>query len=180
MPGRPPWKKPDPIADGLHCLNCSDRVARLPLLTKLQDNAEGIPVMATVRDISVREAAETHLAQTEAKYRGLLEAAPDAMMVVDQDGNIVRFNIRAEARFGYSRNELFGQNVATIIPEGFAEHLIADGLRSAAEPLARQIGMGIDLCGRRKDGSDFPIEIILSPLHSDEGILVTTAIRDCW
>ena len=65
-----------------------------------------------------------------------------------------------------------------IIPEGFAERLIADGTRTAAEALAQQIGTGIELTGRRKDGSEFPIEIMLSPLESAEGILVTAAIRD--
>jgi PAS domain S-box-containing protein len=142
------------------------------------DSAEGILVTAAIRDISVRKEAEAHLARTEARYRGLLEAAPDAMVVVNQDGEIVLLNIRAEAQFGYSRDELLGQKVATIIPEGFAERLIADGLRSAAEALAQQIGMGIELYGRRKNGSDFPIEIMLSPLDSAEGILVTAAIRD--
>ena len=77
-----------------------------------------------------------------------------------------------------SRDELVGQKVKNIIPEGFAERLIADGTRSAAEALAQQIGTGIELIGRRKDGSEFPIEIMLSPLESAEGILVTAAIRD--
>jgi PAS domain S-box-containing protein len=139
---------------------------------------EGILVSATMRDITARKKAEEHLAQTEARYRGLLEAAPDAMVVVNQDGEIVLLNIRAEAQFGYPRDELLGQKVTTIIPEGFAERLIADGLRSAADALAQQIGMGIELNGRRKDGTDFPIEIMLSPLDSAEGILVTAAIRD--
>jgi PAS domain S-box-containing protein len=142
------------------------------------DSAEGILVIAAIRDISVRKGAEAHLAQAEARYRGLLEAAPDAMVVVDQAGDIVLLNIRAEAQFGYSRDELLGQKVTTILPEGFADRLIADGLRSAAEALAQQIGMGIELYGRRKDGSDFPMEIMLSPLDSAEGILVTAAIRD--
>ena len=71
-----------------------------------------------------------------------------------------------------------GQKVKNIIPEGFAERLIADGTRTAAEALAQQIGTGIELIGRRKDGSEFPIEIMLSPLESAEGILVTAAIRD--
>ena len=70
------------------------------------------------------------------------------------------------------------QKVKNIIPEGFAERMIADGTRSAAEALAQQIGTGIELIGRRKDGSEFPIEIMLSPLESAEGILVTAAIRD--
>ena len=114
----------------------------------------------------------------EARYLGLLEAAPDAMLVVDQAGKIVLLNVHAEKQFGYRRDELLAQDVTVIIPEGFAERLIADGSRSAAAALAQQIGTGIELHGRRKDGSDFPIEIMLSPLQSQEGVLITAAIRN--
>ena len=112
------------------------------------------------------------------KYRGLLEAAPDAMVVVNQGGEIVLLNLQAEKQFGYRRDELIGQQVTNIIPEGFAERLIADDLRSAEDAQAQQIGTGIELTGRRKDGSDFPIEIMLSPLEDADGILVTAAIRN--
>jgi PAS domain S-box-containing protein len=142
------------------------------------ESAEGILVTAAIRDISVRKAAERHLAQMESRYRGLLEAAPDAMVVVNQAGAIVLLNVQAEKQFGYSRDELVGQKVKNIIPEGFAERLVADALRSEEDALAQQIGTGIELTGRRKNGSDFPIEIMLSPLESAEGILVTAAIRD--
>jgi PAS domain S-box-containing protein len=107
-----------------------------------------------------------------------LEAAPDAMVVVNQDGRIVLLNLQAEKQLGYRRDELVGQPVTTIIPEGFAERLVADATRTAAEALAQQIGTGIELSARHKDGSHFPIEIMLSPLESDDGILVTAAIRD--
>jgi PAS domain S-box-containing protein len=133
---------------------------------------------ATISDISVRKDAEKHLAQMEGKYRGLLEAAPDAMVVVNQGAEIVLLNVQAEKQFGYRRDELLGQKVKNIIPEGFAERLIADDLRSAEDALAQQIGTGIELTGRRKDGSEFPIELMLSPLGGAEGILVTAAIRD--
>ena len=113
-----------------------------------------------------------------AKYRGLLEAAPDAMVVVNQGGEIVLLNVQAEKQFGYRRDELVGQMMKNIIPEGFAERLIADDLRSAEDALAQQIGTGIELTGRRKDGAEFPIELMLSPLESADGILVTAAIRD--
>src|ERR1700692_1012472 len=116
--------------------------------------------------------------ESGAKYRGLLEAAPDAMVVVNQSGEIVLLNVQAEKQFGYRRDEVVGQKVKNIIPEGFAERLIADGTRSTAEALAQQIGTGIELSGRRKDGSEFPIEIMLSPLENAEGILVTAAIRN--
>jgi PAS domain S-box-containing protein len=142
------------------------------------ESAEGTLVTAAIRDISVRKAAEKHLAQMEGRYRGLLEAAPDAMVVVNQNGEIVLLNVQAEKQFGYSRDELVGQKVKNIIPEGFAERLIADGTRSAAEALAQQIGTGIELIARRKNRSEFPIEIMLSPLESAEGTLVTAAIRD--
>jgi PAS domain S-box-containing protein len=142
------------------------------------ESAEGILVTAAIRDISVRKDAEKHLAQMEGRYRGLLEAAPDAMVVVNQGGEIVLLNLQAEKQFGYRRDELVGQKVKNIIPEGFAERLIADGLRSEEDALAQQIGMGIELTGRRKDGSEFPIELMLSPLESAEGILVTAAIRN--
>jgi PAS domain S-box-containing protein len=150
----------------------------LELMLSPLESPEGILVTAAIRDISVRKTAEIHLAQTESRYRGLLEAAPDAMVVVDQAGDIVLLNMQAEKQFGYRRDELLGKKVKSIIPQGFAERLLADGLRSVDEALAQQIGMGIELTGRRKDGSEFPLELMLSPLESPEGILVTAAIRD--
>ena len=100
------------------------------------------------------------------------------MVVVNQGGEIVLLNLQAEKEFGYHRDELVGQKVTNIIPEGFAERLVADDLRSTEGALAQEIGGGIELTGRRKDGSEFPIEIMLSPLESAEGTLVTAAIRD--
>src|ERR1700721_1995299 len=133
------------------------------------ESAEGILVTAAIRDISVRKDAEKHLAQMEGRYRGLLEAAPDAMVVVNQGGAIVLLNVQAEKQFGYRRDELIGQKVKRLIPEGFAERLIADGTRTAADALAQQIGTGIELIGRRKNGSEFPLGIMLSPLERPEG-----------
>src|SRR6202171_6850654 len=95
--------------------------------------------------------------ESGAKYRGLLEAAPDAMVVVNQTGEIVLLNVQAEKQFGYYRDELVGQQVKSIIPEGFAERLLADGTRTAAEALAQHIGTGIELSGRGKGGNDFHI-----------------------
>ncbi len=115
---------------------------------------------------------------SEARYRGLLEAAPDAMVVVNQAGEIVLLNVQAEQQFGYRRDELIGQQVTNIIPVGFAERIISDGTRTAAEALAQEIGTGIELVALRNDGSVFPIEIMLSPLDTAEGRLVTAAIRD--
>jgi PAS domain S-box-containing protein len=90
----------------------------------------------------------------------------------------VLLNVRAEKQFGYRRDELIGQKVKNIIPQGFAERLIADAQRSAEEAQAQRIGTGLELTGKRRNGSDFPIEIMLSPLESADGLLVTAAIRD--
>jgi PAS domain S-box-containing protein len=140
------------------------------------ESTEGLLLVVAIRDIARRKTAEKHLAQMEAKYRGLLEAAPDAIVVENELGEIVLVNLQAEKQFGYRRDELLGQKVKTIIPEGFAERLVADSTHSPADALAQRIGT--ELNGRRKDGSEFPIEIMLSPLESTEGILVTAAIRD--
>jgi diguanylate cyclase (GGDEF)-like protein/PAS domain S-box-containing protein len=141
---------------------------------------EGQPqyLVAQIQDITARKEADKHLLRMEARYRGLLEAAPDAMVVVNEGGDIVLLNAQAEKQFGYPRDELLGQKVTNIIPDGFAQRLLADGQRSVADSLAQQIGAGIELMGRRRDGTGFPIEIMLSPLESAEGMLVTTAIRD--
>ncbi len=142
------------------------------------ESEEGILVTAAIRDITVRKAAELNLVQMEARYRGLLEAAPDAMVVVDEAGSIVLVNAQAEKQFGYRRDELLGQKVTSIIPQGFAERLVADAKRSDEDALAQQIGTGIELTALRKNGSEFPIEIMLSPLMNTDEVLVTAAIRD--
>lgn len=142
------------------------------ILTALRDpNGELRGFSEVTRDLSESEASE-------ARYRGLLEAAPDAMVVVDQEGKIVLLNLQAETQFGYTRDELVGHKIGELVPEGFAERLIADALRSDEDARTQEIGTGIELYGRRKDGTEFPIEILLSPLKSGDGTLVTAAIRN--
>jgi len=121
---------------------------------------------------------EKHLALMEAKYRGLLEAAPDAMVVADAEGRIVLVNAEAERLFGYGREELLGQLVDILVPERFREKHPPHREGYAVHPLTRSMGECRDLWGLRKDNTEFPVEISLSPLESAEGILVTTAIRD--
>ena len=179
-PASPPRRLAQQIGSGIELTGRRKDGSEFPIEIMLSplESAEGTLVTAAIRDISVRKDAEKHLAQMEGRYRGLLEAAPDAMVVVNQGGEIVLLNVQAEKQFGYRRDELVGQKVKNIIPEGFAERLIADGPAAPPRRLAQQIGTGIELTGRRKDGSEFPIEIMLSPLESAEGILVTAAIRD--
>jgi PAS domain S-box-containing protein len=136
------------------------------------------PATAAACGSGAGQDAQAPLARMEGRYRGLLEAAPDAMVVVNQAGEIVLLNLQAEKQFGYRRDELLGQQVTNIIPAGFAERLIADEQRSAEEALAQQIGTGIELIALRKDGSVFPIELMLSPLAEGDDILVIAAIRD--
>ena len=148
-------------------------------VSPIRDAMERIVGASTIgRDISVRKAAEKHLVQMEARYRGLLEAAPDAMVVVNHGGEIVLLNVQAEKQFGYRRDELVGQKVKNIIPRGFAERLLMHGTGTPGDPVVPQMGTGIELHGRRKDGSEFPIEIMLSPLDTVDGILITAAIRN--
>jgi PAS domain S-box-containing protein len=138
------------------------------------ESTGGILVAAALRDVCVSKIIEIRRTQMEGHYRELLEAAPDAMVVVNQRGEIVLLNLQAEKKFGYRRDELLGQPVTNIIPKGLAE----DDLRSAEGALAQPIGAGIELTGRCKDGGEFPIEVMLGPMESVEGLLVTAAIRD--
>jgi len=153
-----------------HAAVCFENVRRYE---EIQRHAEKLE-----REMAQRRMAEEALGKSEAKYRGLLEAAPDAMVIVNQAGEIILLNLQAEKQFGYRRDELLGQKVKNIIPEGFAERLLTHGTGSGDDPIVQQMGTGLELYGRRKDGNDFPIEIMLSPLDSAEGILVTAAIRD--
>jgi protein-histidine pros-kinase len=109
---------------------------------------------------------------------GLLDAAPDATVVVDDRGVMVLVNAQVESLFGYARDELVGRPVEMLVPARLAEQHRAHRAVFAAEPHARAMGEGVDLLARRKDGVEFPVEISLGPLQTDAGLLVSAAIRD--
>ena len=134
--------------------------------------AAGEPIVAgIIRDVSARHRAEQ-------KLHGLLESAPDAIIVADADGQIVVANARAEAIFGYSREELIGSPVELLVPEASRSAHVADRGDWFKRPVARHVGSAGQFYGRRKDGSVFPAEITLNPIETDEGMLVSSAIRD--
>ncbi len=135
------------------------------------ETERGLLVTAAVRDMTERKKAE-------AKFEGLLEAAPDAMVGVDRSGVIRFVNRQTELLFGYPREELIGQVIETLVPESFRKAHPERRAGYFAHPATRAMGAGLDLSGRRKDGTEFPVDISLSSIETEHGLLVTAAVRD--
>ncbi len=138
----------------------------------------GFAVLLT--DVTARRIAEQAHMAAETRFRGLLESAPDAMVIIkaDSTGEIVLVNAQAERLFGYTRAELLGRSIEVLIPDRLRDRHQRHRSGYAQDPHARPMGAGLELFGRRKDGSEFPVEVSLGPLQSAEGLLLSSAIRD--
>jgi PAS domain S-box-containing protein len=139
-------------------------------LSPMESEEESL-IIAAIRDITDRKRAEE-------KFRGLLESAPDAMVVVNEQGIIQLVNSQTEKMFGFDRVELVGEPVEVLVPKRFRKKHSKHRIGYYGEHPARPMGIGLDLFGLRKNGTEFPVEISLSPLETDESLLVSAAIRD--
>ena len=144
----------------------------------MHKNKQLVGAVVVFRDVTQRRAAETRMSSQEQQFRTLLESAPDAMVITQADGTIIMVNQQTERMFGYGRNDLLGQPVEILLPSALqAGHL--DNRRDfLAMPSARSMGSGRELLAQTRDGRQLPVEISLSPIATEEGILIASALRD--
>ena len=142
------------------------------------DTGGGGKTLAAIRDITRRAIAEEARRKSEQLFRGLLDSAPDAMVIVDTSGIIQVVNTQTERLFGYTRAELRDQSVDLLLPERFRSAHVRLRMGYLSKPVARAMGGDLQLYGRRKDGNQFPVDISLSPMESESGTLVIAAVRD--
>lgn len=139
-------------------------------LTPLETE-DGTLVISTVRDITADDSSEAY-------FRNVLESAPDAMIIIDHYGKIAIVNGQAEKMFGFSRHEMLGQEIEMLLPPAVRDRHVSHRAFYAGNPHLRTMGSGMELRGKRKDGTEFPVEISLSPVTSSSGAFVSSVIRD--
>jgi PAS domain S-box-containing protein len=169
-----------PMDAGLHFLGRRKDGTEFPVDISLSavETEDGGKTIAAIRDITRRTVADETQRKSEQLFRGLLDAAPDAMVVVDTNGTIQVVNAQTERLFGYARAELREQSVDVLLPERYRSAHLRHRVGYLSMPEARSMGAELELYGRRKDGTEFPVDISLSPMASESGVLVIAAIRD--
>ncbi|HEY1508208.1 MAG TPA: PAS domain S-box protein [Solirubrobacteraceae bacterium] len=142
------------------------------------DDGRPLAIIELNSDITERRQAEDSLREAEQQFRGLMESAPDATVIVDEHARIVLVNARMEELFGYRRDELIGEPVEMLLPKGLRRRHVDHRDEYLTSPRARPMGAGLDLLARRKGGGEFLAEISLSPVQTDTGLLISASIRD--
>ena len=141
-------------------------------------NGIALYFVSQIEDITERRRVSAELASAEERFRVLLEFAPDAIVIIDHAGMITLVNRQTEELFGYPREELIGGSVEVLLPEQLRDAHICHRADYLADPGVRPMGAGLELRGRRRDGTEFPVEVSLSPLETDAGSMVSAAVRD--
>jgi len=131
-----------------------------------------------IRDITNLKRTEVALRENQALFEGLFESSPDAILTTTPEGTIARLNAQTEKLFGYRREELVGKSIEVLVPERFRDYHAAHREAYRAQPRVRPMGAGLELFGRRKDGSEFPIDILLGPIAKDKDAVVVAVVRD--
>jgi PAS domain S-box-containing protein len=165
--------RPRPMGAGMELTGRRKDGSTFPAEISLSaiETEEGTLITAAVRDITERQRAE-------ARFLGLLEAAPDAMLCVTAEGRIAIVNAQTEQMFGYRREQLTGQPLEILVPDSVRAVHPSHRAHYMADPRPRPMGAGMELAGRRSDGSTFPAEISLSAIDTNQGLLITAAVRD--
>ncbi|MGH9038279.1 MAG: PAS domain-containing sensor histidine kinase [Acidimicrobiia bacterium] len=169
-----------PMGAGLELLGRRRDGSEFPIdisLSPLQTD-QGVLFTAAIRDITQQKRVEETLRKSEEKFRSFVESAPDAIVIIDAAGRITLVNAQTEKLFGFSRRELLGRPVEQLLPDRFrAAHVVHRGAYRS-DPRPRPMGAGVELYGRRRDGTEFPVDISLSPLQTAEGVLLAASIRN--
>jgi PAS domain S-box-containing protein len=142
------------------------------------DTPEGTVVLSVIRDLSTRKLADDALRRSEAQLRAIFEHSPDVIIGVDPRGKIIEVNAQVQNFFGYDRTELLGKPVEMLIPARLRDQHVLHRGGYQHMPRTRPMGIGLELFGLHKDGTEFPVDIMLSPVDTPEGKMILTVIRD--
>jgi len=169
-----------PMGSGLELAGLRKDGSEFPVDVSLSpmESDDGHVATAFIRDMSERRASEAMLRKNEKHFEALLESAPDAVVIVGAAGRISFVNAQAERLFGYHRSELVDRPIELLVPERFHEHHRALVERYLASPRPRSIGAGLELVGRRRNGTEFPVDISLSGIETSDGRLAAAFVRD--